>query len=219
MGSRGSGIGVSFDTTGSNTRAPETGPVSSSNRKRGKNLRILPVVTYRGLVGNRCRPCSWVFPLARASVLKTFPKPQGEHRPGGLRHGKHGGGSGDVLEESRMRLFEDLQVLQEREDLRDDYREFGQNFLISSVVPLPGGIRFSLSPGATPGQGCQKSSTPFKILGFRGQFRFTKKEERGLQRLCFFVSESTQRPGLRFFLGSSPRLDLELTRPSGKRQD
>ncbi|KAG0721201.1 hypothetical protein GWK47_046932 [Chionoecetes opilio] len=116
-----------------------------------------------------------------------------------------------------MRLFDGLQVLQEREDLRDDYREFGQTCHHFPRGAPPGGIRF-LAPGAMhQARWMSKVLYSFKIWMFRGQFRLTKKEERGLQRVfASSSSESTQRPGLRpFFSVQAPRLDLELIKALG----
>ncbi|KAG0725630.1 hypothetical protein GWK47_038244 [Chionoecetes opilio] len=85
-----------------------------------------------------------------------------------------------------------LQVLQEREDLRDDYRELVKLVIIFLGGAPPGGIRF-LAPGAMhQARWMSKVLYSFKIWMFRGQFRLTKKEERGLQR---FVP--LRRPSLR----------------------
>ncbi|KAG0718749.1 hypothetical protein GWK47_051855 [Chionoecetes opilio] len=56
----------------------------------------------------------------------------------------------------------------------------------------------------------------FKIWMFRGQFRLTKKEERGLQRLCLFVVRVYAKAWIEAsFSVQAPRLDLELIKALG----
>ncbi|KAG0725805.1 hypothetical protein GWK47_037883 [Chionoecetes opilio] len=80
-----------------------------------------------------------------------------------------------------------LQVLQEREDLRDDYRNLGKTVIIFLGGAPPGGIRFLAPENNAPGPMDVKSPLLLQDLDVPGQFRLTKKEERGLQRLCLFV--------------------------------
>ncbi|KAG0727626.1 hypothetical protein GWK47_034264 [Chionoecetes opilio] len=109
-----------------------------------------------------------------------------------------------------------LQVLQEREDLRDDYRELVKLVIIFLGGAPPGGIRF-LAPGAMhQARWMSKVLYSFKIWMFRGQFRLTKKEERGLQRLCLFVVRVYAKAWIEAsFSVQAPRLDLELIKALG----
>ncbi|KAG0711419.1 hypothetical protein GWK47_002291 [Chionoecetes opilio] len=61
-----------------------------------------------------------------------------------------------------------------------------------------------------------KSPLLLQDLDVPGQFRLTKKEERGLQRFLPLVVRSTQRPGLRLLSPvQAPRLDPELIKALG----
>ncbi|KAG0695385.1 hypothetical protein GWK47_026931 [Chionoecetes opilio] len=86
-------VGMSFDTTASNTRAPETGPVSSSNRKWGKTCCISPVVTI-----------SWSWWYMRCSSVFFGGSSSPQHllfkrfQPHG-RHNREDFGTGIMVEE------------------------------------------------------------------------------------------------------------------------
>ncbi|KAG0715541.1 hypothetical protein GWK47_011746 [Chionoecetes opilio] len=78
-GGRGSGSRDVLRHHGIQPPAAETGPVSSSNRNGEKPAAFRLSSPYPG-AGGTCgvRPCSWVFPIARASALQTLsPKPHG----------------------------------------------------------------------------------------------------------------------------------------------
>ncbi|KAG0698584.1 hypothetical protein GWK47_026013 [Chionoecetes opilio] len=182
-------VGMSFDTTASNT-GRRNGACVLIEQKMGKDLLLSPVVTI-----------SWSWWYMRcSSVFLGVP-----HRPSICSSkrfqtswesiDREDFGTGIMVEEVAT-VLEDvkdealrwtLQVLQEREDLRDDYRELVKLVIIFLGGAPPGGIRF-LAPGAMhQARWMSKVLYSFKIWMFRGQFRLTKKEERGLQRLCLFV--------------------------------
>ena len=109
-----------------------------------------------------------------------------------------------------------LQVLQEREDLRDDYRELVELVISFLGGALSGGMRFR-APGAMHhARWTSKVLYSFKIWMFRGQFRLTKKEERGLLRMCIFFVRVYAKAWIEAsFSAQAPRLDLELTKALG----
>ena len=72
-----------------------------------------------------------------------------------------------------------LQVLQEREDRRDDYRESVELAIIFFGGAHLSGIRFRVPGIMHHARWMSKVLYSFKIWIFRGQFRLTK-EERGL---------------------------------------
>ncbi|KAG0724105.1 hypothetical protein GWK47_041316 [Chionoecetes opilio] len=75
----------------------------------------------------------------------------------------------------------------------------------------PGGIRFLAPEAMHQARWMSKVLYSFKIWMFRGQFRLTKKEERGLQRLCLFVVRVYAKAWIEAsFSVQAPRLDLEL---------
>ncbi|KAG0715383.1 hypothetical protein GWK47_012039 [Chionoecetes opilio] len=121
-------VGMSFDTTASNTGRRKRGLCLIEHKKGERPAAFRPSSPYPGVVVPcGCSSVFWVFLIARANCSSNASKLMGEHRPRGLRDGNHGGGSGDVLEDVKDEALRwTLQVLQEREDLRDDYREIGQ---------------------------------------------------------------------------------------------
>ncbi|KAG0726272.1 hypothetical protein GWK47_036956 [Chionoecetes opilio] len=188
MGSRGSGSRGVLRHHGIQHRPQKRGLLSSSNRKWGKPAAFLPVVTIRAGVHAVVRPCSWVF-SSPALLFKRFQTSWESIDRGTSARESWWKGSGDC---SRGRqkgeaLRWTLQVLQEREDLRDDYRELVK---LGHHFPRWCPSRWNSIPCSwsnAPGQMDVKVLYSFKIWMFRGQFRLTKKEDRGLQRLCLFV--------------------------------
>ncbi|KAG0713776.1 hypothetical protein GWK47_015469 [Chionoecetes opilio] len=219
MGSRGSGSRDVLRHHGIQHRPAETGPVSSSNRKWGKTCCISPVVTI-----------SWSWWYMRCSSVFLGCSSSPEHllfkrfQTSWESIDREDFGTGIMVEEVAT-VLEDvkdealrwtLQVLQEREDLRDDYRELVKLVIIFLGGAPPGGIRF-LAPGAMhQARWMSKVLYSFKIWMFRGQFRLTKKEERGLQRLCLFVVRVYAKAWIEAsFSVQAPRLDLELIKALG----
>ena len=72
---------------------------------------------------------------------------------------------------------------------REDYREFLEIVLIFLGVAPARGVRFR-TPGAFHhARWMAKAIYSFKIWMFRGQFRLTAREEKGLRCLCVFVTK------------------------------
>ncbi|KAG0714811.1 hypothetical protein GWK47_013401 [Chionoecetes opilio] len=87
----------------------------------------------------------------------------------GLRHGNHGGGSGDCSEDVQDEALRwTLQVLQEREDLCDDYRELVKLVIIFLGGAPPGLGNLIPAPGANAqARWMSKVLYSFKIWMFR----------------------------------------------------
>ncbi|KAG0710906.1 hypothetical protein GWK47_021813 [Chionoecetes opilio] len=175
-----------FDTTASNPGPAETGPVSSSEQKMGKTCCISPVV-YHILelvvhaVFVRVLGCS---SSPEHLLFKRFQTSWEGHRPREI-------GTGIMVEEVATVL----------EDVKDEALRWTLQVLqsVRTFAILPGigqtchhfprwcpsgGIRF-LAPGAMhQARWMSKVLYSFKIWMFQGQFRLTKKEERGLQRFA-----------------------------------
>ncbi|KAG0724258.1 hypothetical protein GWK47_040943 [Chionoecetes opilio] len=167
MGSRGSGSRDFPSTPRHPTPARQrNGACVLTTKKWGKTCCISPVVTISwSWWYMRCSfRFSWVFLIARASALQTLPNLMGEHRPRGLGHGNHGGGSGDVLEDVKDELFDGLfKSFKSVRPFRDDYRELVKLASFSSVVPLPVEFRFLAPWSNAPGQRMSKVLYSFKI--------------------------------------------------------
>ncbi|KAG0715876.1 hypothetical protein GWK47_010923 [Chionoecetes opilio] len=111
----------------------------------------------------------------------------------------------------------DLQVLQEREDLRDELPGIGQNLSsFSSVVPLPVGIRF-LSPGAMhQARWMSKVLYSFKIWMFPGPVPLDEEGGAWTPAVGLFVVRVYAKAWIEaFFLGSSPSTRPELIKALG----
>ncbi|KAG0721810.1 hypothetical protein GWK47_006212 [Chionoecetes opilio] len=160
---------------------PEKGPVSSSKKKWERPAAFRP--SHHTWAGGTS--CSSLFLVSsRPGLLfKSFQNPMGKHRPG-IRTGNMVGGMATVLE-IKGRLFVALQVLQEREDLRDDYRELGKN-CHHFLGGAPPGNSF-LAPGACTSPMDVKSLYSSKF-GVPGPFRLTKG---GAWAPRFFASSSS----------------------------
>ncbi|KAG0715676.1 hypothetical protein GWK47_011405 [Chionoecetes opilio] len=109
-----------------------------------------------------------------------------------------------------------LQVLQEREDLRDDYRDWSK---LVNLFPRWCPSRWNSIPCSwsnAPGQMDVKVLYPFKIWMFRGQFRLTKKEGVDSSGFCLFVVRVYAKAWIEAsFSVQAPRLDLELIKALG----
>ena len=211
-------VGMSFDTTASNT-GRRNGACVLIEQKMGKDLlhfacrhHILELVVHAVFV--RVLGCS------SSPELLLFKRFQTSWES----IDREDFGTGIMVEEVAT-VLEDvkdealrwtLQVLQEREDLRDDYRELVELVIIFLGGAPPGGIRFR-APGAMHhARWMSKVLYSFKIWMFRGQFRLTKKEERGLQRMCLFVVRVYAKAWIEAsFSAQAPRLDLELIKALG----
>ena len=102
-------------------------------------------------------------------------------------------------------------VLKDRKDLRDDYREFIELSIIFLGGVPPRGIHF-LAPGPMHhARWMSKVIYSLKIWLFRKQFQLTGREEKGLRSMCIFAI----RIYLKHWTESSaaihaPRMDLQL---------
>ncbi|KAG0712874.1 hypothetical protein GWK47_017443 [Chionoecetes opilio] len=182
-------VGMSFDTTASNTGRRNGGPCPhrTENGERPAAFRLSS--PYPGAGGTYgVRPCSGCSSSPEHLLFKRFQTPMGEHRPRGLRHGNHGGGSGDVLEDVKDEALRwTLQILQEREGLRDDYRELVKLVIIFLGGAPSRGNSIPCSWSNAPGQMDVKSPSTLQDLDVPGPVPLDEEGGRGLQRLCLFV--------------------------------
>ena len=76
----------------------------------------------------------------------------------------------------------------ERNQPRDDYREFLELVIIFLGGISPRGVKF-MAPGAVHhARWMAKAVYTLKIWMLRGQFKLNKREEQGLRAICIFVS-------------------------------
>lgn len=103
------------------------------------------------------------------------------------------------------------QTLDERVDLRGDYRELVELCLIFVGGTPRGGAHFR-TPGAMHhARWMSKVLYAMKMWMFRGQFRLTVKEERGLKAMCLFTARVYVQAWTNASLpAAAPRSDLQL---------
>ncbi|KAG0729365.1 hypothetical protein GWK47_030500 [Chionoecetes opilio] len=131
-------------------------------------------------------------------AFSNVPKPHGRARPRGL--GREYGEEVAISEDVKERLSMDFQVLQEREDLRDDSGKFWSN---CHLFPRWSPSRWNSIP--CPGSNAQPGgfqNPPLFKIGFSGAVRLRRRRSLA-PAVVFFVVRSTK--GLVWgFFGSSP---------------